>query len=195
MCQRFALLASPTDLAEYFNAICDLDWTPQYDITFNQKIPTLILNKKRFFQPMTWGFIAIKTRLHKPIVPLHTIKLETLIRYSLLRSSAAYLRCVIPITGYFNKTCFITHSSEPLLCLAGIWSSTIINDQTYIGFSLITVKMDNVDTSFQSRMPLIIPHHAVDNWLNGTNTNNEDDIQNFLSQYSLAFWPMASKTM
>lgn len=121
--------------------------------------------QERSVFPMRWGFGGGK-RL------LINARSETAAQKPTFRHSMQDRRCLIPASAYFEwdhrakplQKYQFHLASSPILYLAGLYRFEA--DQRLPVFTILTREAAPDIACFHDRMPIILPRHAADDWLN-----------------------------
>lgn len=123
-------------------------------------IPVLIAkNHQIVYTSMKWGY-SMKTN-HTLVINARS---ESLLERKMFSEDAKKHRCLIPITGFYekdsrkNQLSFESKQRETLF-LAGIYR---VKEKEV---TIITTKANQTMKGIHSRMPLIIPKKEINNWL------------------------------
>lgn len=150
-----------------------------------------IITKSPTITLMKWGLIPHWYRGNTPLdfaSKTLNARIETLHEKASFKPLTATHRCVVPSSGFFEFKhlnavkipYFIYPKEQSIFSMAGLYDEWF-NPETkeYLRcFTIITAAanplMEEIHNS-KKRMPLIIPNHQVEHYLNGT-----DKIQHFL---------------
>lgn len=92
------------------------------------------------------------------------------------RSAYKSKRCLVPTQGYFEwtgekgakqKWLFTLKESE-FMILAGLWDTWQSPTGEVRSFTILTTAANDMLKPYHHRMPVILPHDALDIWLGGT---------------------------
>lgn len=126
----------------------------------NKKIPVLISRGHHLiYTSMTWGYSLKNT--HTLII---NARCETLLEKKIFSEDIKKHRCLIPVSGFYerdsrrNQLSFSSKKLETIF-LAGIYR---LPEKEV---TIITTKANQTMKGIHSRMPLVIPQKEMKNWL------------------------------
>tara|TARA_Y100001970_G_C14100227_1_gene785062 strand:- start:23 stop:691 length:669 start_codon:yes stop_codon:yes gene_type:complete len=191
MCGRKTLIKNKNSIIEELN-ISDWDETinyiPSYNIAPTQKSLVLLGGKnKRQIKSMIWGLIPNWSKNKKSISKLINARSETLHEKPSFKYLIKSNRCIIVSDGYYEwnainskkQPYYIYDKQKNILPMAGLWSSSSLNDKEIVlSYTVITKKADKEISHIHDRMPLIIDFDHIDDWFNNDslielNSNSE----------------------
>jgi len=130
---------------------------------------------------MSWGFISpwAKDPFDKSKPRPFNARSETLEEKILFQKSWRYKRCLIPATGFFEKGFRIRKKNYAMFWLGGIWSRWFSNDGTELeSFCVLTTEPNQLVKPLHSRMPVVIPNGAEEQWTE--NIKNLDELKRLM---------------
>lgn len=174
MCGRYALFGSPNKIQAQFKAANALDGSARYNIAPSEKVPILRLDKdyRRQFSMATWGW---SPAAHTSASLLLNARAETLHEKPTFKAAARYDRCVLPADGFYEwsregkvKTpwFFSNINEKESLALAGLVRSFEQDGELRLETLIVTTAANSLVSSLHHRMPVILPNHHVQDWLN-----------------------------
>jgi putative SOS response-associated peptidase YedK len=92
-------------------------------------------------------------------------------------------RCIVPVDGFYEwadqppKEPHYIYPPEGLFSLAGVWKET----EKGLTFSVLTIAPNELIGSFHHRMPVILGHNAVGQWL--APESDPKDLMAFFQSY------------
>jgi putative SOS response-associated peptidase YedK len=140
----------------------------------------------------SWGMIAPwqKNMLDARASQSHAInaRSESIFEKPTFRDAFRRTRCLIPASGYYEwatalgqyppkQPFYISHKSDPLLSIAGIWSSwTSEKGEVITTASIITQEAVGDLATIHSRMPVFMPRDRWSAWLD-SDTRDIDELR------------------
>lgn len=182
MCGRFALFATPEQLAEYFELAYELgpDLVPHYNITPGQAVAVVRNDRegRRRLDYLRWGLVPFWAKDEKIGRKLVNARLESLAEKPAYREAATRRRCLIPASGFFEwgqggagarQPHFVRTPSAPLLALAGLWERWRAPDGARLETCVIVTTAAAPELAqIHDRMPVLIPRADHAAWLDAS---------------------------
>jgi len=195
MCGRFTLFLDPGELQEAFpEFLISGDFPPRYNIAPTQPvavIPNLPEKKLDFFN---WGLIPSWSKDPSIGSRMINARAETLSEKPSFRNSFRRKRCLILSTGFYewqfqqdsrSKIPFFIHlQSKAPFAFAGLWDTWFHGDGSEIrSCTIITTEPNDLVRSIHTRMPVILPQNAYQQWLL-PGEQNTSELQKLLTPYN-----------
>ncbi|HEY9411199.1 MAG TPA: SOS response-associated peptidase [Jiangellaceae bacterium] len=199
MSGRYVVATPITDLADMFGAAIDdsaRDLEPSYNVAPTDRIPIVLERTedgRRELHGARWGLVPPWTRdlgdKHKRLSArlLINARLETAPASPAYRAAFAKRRCVVPATGYYEwqrlpdgqkQPQFIHATDDSLLAMAGLfewWEDTRLPDdhpdRWGASASIITTTPTEHFAPIHDRMPALLTHDAIPEWLDRRTTH------------------------
>ncbi len=211
MCGRFALAASPEQLARQFELPLPLpQLRPRYNIAPTQPVPVIRTDatpEHRLELGITqWGLIP--EWASDPSIGHRTInaRAETVHAKPSFKAAFRRRRCLIPAQGFFEwrtnsrrqkQPYFIRPRADypqpPLFAFAGLWEVWFSQDGSEIqSSSIITTEANSLMQELHHRMPVILRPEQYAGWLDWTNARPAR-LQKFLQPYpseAMEYYPV-----
>jgi putative SOS response-associated peptidase YedK len=182
MCGRFAFNGEqwPESVAPQFPEI-----EPNYNISPQDNVNCIwVENNIHKITPMKWGFRPSwsKTNTIEPI----NARLDSISEKPIFRDSFEKRRCLIPATGWYEwKTTpsgkipfYHRLVDNQLMLFAGIFDDWNDSNDSKRSFCILTTDSHQSISHIHLRMPLIVPHSSIDEWLNfGTMKSNHESLE------------------
>ena len=176
MCGRYTLTKPLKNIVIHFDP-SDTKTThkPRYNIAPSQKAPVILsVDGSLELHDMNWGLIPSWSKDKKPGSGFINARSETVHEKPSFRSSFRTKRCLVPADGYieWEKTSkgkiphYIYFPSEEIFSFAGIWSEFKSEEGKVTTFSIITTEANPQLRAIHHRMPVILPPHQRQSWLN-----------------------------
>lgn len=183
MCGRFALTATPEELAAMF-ALLDLGDIPaRYNIAPTQPVTMVIAGPPR--QPgsnlpdrqamlVRWGLIPGWAKDPKTLPLLFNIRSETAAEKGTSRAAMRHRRTLVPATGFYEwrtvgkqkQAYFLKPRAGHLLAFAGLMETYADPNGSEIDTGAILTANASADLSFiHPRMPVVIAEQDFARWL------------------------------
>jgi putative SOS response-associated peptidase YedK len=205
MCGRFTLRTNPRDWAEVFAVVRQLEseWQPGYNIAPTQQVVCIRERpgEPREFFKARWGLIPSWAKDTKIGASCINARVETVASKPAFRSALKKKRCLVVADGFYEwrkpdkQPFFISLKSGPM-AFAGLWESWKSPDDAWIdSCSIITTEANELMEKLHDRMPVILPRHAVDHWLDPSVTD-PDELVPMLKQFEpdkMQAWPVGKE--
>lgn len=170
MCGRFALTATPDEIATAFGLPTVPPFPPRYNIAPSQPVAVIrqLQHQPREFRLMQWGLIPSWAKDPSIGNNLINARCETAHEKPSFRSAIKYRRCLIPASGFYEWQKVDKSTKQPYyfrmpqpFAFAGLWESW--NDiETCI---ILTTQPNEVVAPVHQRMPVIISPDNYKVWL------------------------------
>ncbi|QUY44146.1 SOS response-associated peptidase [Acaryochloris marina] len=170
MCGRFALTATPDEIATAFGLQNVPPFPPRYNIAPSQPIAVIrqLQHQPREFRLMQWGLIPGWAKDPSIGNNLINARCETAHEKPSFRSAIKYRRCLIPASGFYEwqkvdkstKQPYYLRMQQPF-AFAGLWESWH-DIETCI---ILTTQPNEVVAPVHQRMPVIISPDNYKVWL------------------------------
>lgn len=180
------------------------EYEEQYQVSGFAHPKVVIYTNEQPYEPLlsSWGLIPHWTRSAKDaqLIQNKTINArgETIFEKPAFRDAAKEKRCIVPVAGFYEHhhykgkkyPFYITRKDDEPVNLAGLWSEWTNKDTGEItnSFSIVTTKANEMMSRIhnnpklkESRMPVILPDGAENEWLK---TQNVKDLQKLVKPFS-----------
>ncbi len=178
MCGRFALASPKPNIEKFFNIEIPFEVPLRYNIAPTQD-SLVLCGQEKIPQMMHWGFLPFwsKDNMKEQI----NAKSETIHEKPMFRNAFKEHRCIVVASGFFEwqkreeqgkiqKTPFyITPKEESFIAIAGIWDRFEKDNQTQVGFTILTTQANALVAKYHNRMPVILNKAEIEVWLNHQN--------------------------
>lgn len=142
-----------------------------------------------------WGLVPRWCRAEDKALKIWTqtinARSETMFEKPSFRASALDRRCVVYMTGFFEYhhqgskkyPFFIKDKTSDILCVAGLWDSTVIDGQEWRTFTVVTVHANETMSKIHNnpknphRMPLILRADQIDEWIQSTLPDDKTSLE------------------
>ena len=162
MCGRLSRKSQAQVIAQLYQATLSLDLAPSYNITPTQN--TLIVREGAdHMRTVDVAAFGIPIIVNGKKVNKFNTKSETAAN----RTDFKERRCVVPVDGFYEwadlppKEPHYIYPPEGLFSLAGVWKQA----NKGLTFSVLMTKPNELIGGFHHRMPVILGHNAVAQWL------------------------------
>jgi len=165
MCGRLSSKSQAQVLAKLYQATLSFDdFAPSHNVTPTQKTP-IVREAADHARTLDLAVFGISTTV--PGKSFNLINLQS--EKAASRKDFRERRCVIPADGFYEwekisekeKQPHYIYPPEGLFSLAGVWKDT----PNGLAFSIFTTTPNELISSFHHRMPVILGHNAVSQWL------------------------------
>ena len=178
MCSRYFLDADGNIIAYTFRVPPNPDIRKRYNIAPTQDAPVVRASREgeREAVMLRWGLVPFWAKDLKSGNRMINARAEGIETKPAFREAVQRRRCVVPATGFFewkdlgrHKQPFaITAPGQPLFALAGLWERWKRGEDDYVEtFTIVTTEANAAVAEIHDRMPVILPHVAIDTWLAG----------------------------
>ncbi|MER2604594.1 MAG: SOS response-associated peptidase [Siculibacillus sp.] len=170
MCGRFALTASPEEVARLFGYLDRPNFPPREDIRPTEPIGVVVRAEgARRFRLVRWGFVPAWAKDPAALSLMINARAETALEKPSFRAAARHGRCLVPATAWIewrrdgaSKTAFrIARRDGGLMAFAGLTETWAGADGSEIDTAAVLTVDANADVAaIHDRMPaLIAPEH------------------------------------
>ena len=165
MCGRLSSKSQAQVLAKLYHATLAFDsYTPSHNVTPTQKTP-IVREGADHARTLELAKFGIPTTIPGKSFNLINLMSEKAAK----RKDFRERRCVIPADGFYEwekisekeKQPHYIYPPEGLFSLAGVWKDT----PDGLAFSIFTTTPNEMIGRFHHRMPVILGHNAVAQWL------------------------------
>ncbi len=177
MCGRFTLAVNPADYDdEYGGAAFPEPFQPRYNIAPSQPVLAIPNDGKNAATFLVWGLIPSWAK--DPAIGSRLINArgETLAEKPAFRGAFKYKRCIIPADGFYEWKSqagtkakiphFIRLKTRRPFGLAGLWDEWQGPDGASMRTcTIVTTEPNSLMSAIHNRMPVILGHEAVAEWL------------------------------
>ena len=177
------------------------DHRPNYNIAPTQYSPILIQDKgNRIVKRMRWGLIPEWSKNDSFASKMINARIETITTKPSYRNLIYKNRCMIISDGYYewkqnsdHKTpYFIRHDDGNLLLLAGLWTIWQSPSKPMLTYTIVTTEAQKDIAHIHRRMPLILDHSNMDEWINVENDDFNIKDHAIPSKLNLDHYPVSS---
>jgi|SRR5579859_6440369 len=179
MCGRFRLTSRDEEIAEYFDIVGDVEWSPRYNIAPAQQIAIIRQERngdqgQRTFRLMRWGLIPYWAKDPLGFKTINAMS-ETADIKPAFREAMKWRRCLIPADGFYEwqkigrkerQPYNIGMADDSIFAMAGLWDRW--KDQDGKGIetcTILTTRANPLLAEVHDRMPVIIRKDDYDLWL------------------------------
>jgi putative SOS response-associated peptidase YedK len=187
MCNRFAFLSSPEEVAfmREWLGLVDLDTLlpgPRYNVAPTTQIAVVRMSadERRELAMLRWSLIPSWHRGEK-LPFLTNARSETVAEKPSFRSAFKKRRCIIPATGFYEwqtigkeKLPFFFRLTHGIMPLAGIWESWHGPERVIESAAILTTAANVLVGQLHDRMPCILSPDQFNQWLDPTEQNASD---------------------
>jgi putative SOS response-associated peptidase YedK len=178
MCSRYFLDADGNIIAYTFRVPPNDKVKRRFNIAPTQEAPVVRIDRegKREVALLRWGLVPSWAKDIKAGNRMINARCEGVAEKPAFREALQRRRCIVPASGFFewkqagrHKQPFaVTLPDEPLFGFAGLWERWRRGEGDYVEtFTIVTTDANDSVAAIHDRMPVIVPHHAIDAWLAG----------------------------
>ena len=190
MCGRFTLRTNPREFAEILAVVRQLEdeWRPSYNIAPTQNVVCVRDGEEREFFKARWGLIPSWAKDAKIGSSCINARVETVDTKPAFRSAFKKRRCLVMADGFYEwrpsdkQPFFISLKSGEQMAFAGLWESWKSPDGPVESCTICTTDANDMMGHLHDRMPIILPRHAVDHWLD-PGVSDADELKPMLHEF------------
>lgn len=178
-------------------------WNPRYNIAPRQHSPVIVgdSNGQSRLEMMQWGLVPAWSKEAKVAYSTINARAETLANKPAFRKPLSGQRCLVPATGYFEwvedahlagervpgkQPYRIQLRGEGVAGVAGVdaifafaglydvWRAA--SGEVLQTYTIVTTRANDALSAIHARMPVILPAHLEEVWLDGNNRDAEQLI-------------------
>ncbi len=170
MCGRYRLISRDKELAEHFDIVDDVEWSPHYNIAPAQQVAVIRQGRgsnqaHREFCLLRWGLIPYWAKDPLGFKTINAMA-ETAAAKPAFRDAMKWRRCLIPADGFYEwqkigrkerQPYSIGMADDSIFAMAGLWESW--KDQDGKGIEtcvILTTRTNSLLAEIHDRMPVII---------------------------------------
>lgn len=180
MCGRYALNMSGEEILDKYDAIGNLDFTPNFNIPPTSHIPIIAIGKEntRRLIYARWGLFPNWMEKDPSFGPLFNARSESIKESQYFKSSFMQRRCLIPATGFyewrkdmgFKTPYYFKRKNGAPLAFAGLWEmKKLVKDdgtsEIMISTTIITTRANSEFEHIHSRFPVLLEKGEWQFWL------------------------------
>lgn len=191
MCGRFTLTENIIQLQAFFQFDNDIEAAPRYNIAPGQQILTVVSNgKERIGRTMKWGLVPFWAQDEKIGYKLINARGETIDTKPSFKHAFQRRRCLILADGFYEwkkledrkQPYRFTMKDKKPFAFAGIWETWAKGGEPVVTCTIITTSPNEVTADVHDRMPVILPEHTYDAWLDPS-FQQVDKLKELLKPY------------
>jgi putative SOS response-associated peptidase YedK len=188
MCGRFQLTTDPQQIIDAFQVVVNEigGWEPRYNIAPSLTVPIVrIRDAQRTLSGAHWGLVPHWASDNKTAFRMINARAETVHTLNAYRGPIRKTRCIVPADGWYewrseNGVKQPYHFTiDGIAPFAGIW--TWNGRLELLSCSIITTDACPAAASIHDRMPVVLPRHRVETWLDPATP--PDDVLSLLRPY------------
>ena len=191
MCGRFTLTDEIINLQAAFQFENLEETIPRYNISPGQNILTVVSNKtSRLGKNMKWGLVPNWAGDEKIGYKMINARAETIDSKPSFKHAFRRRRCLILADGFYEwkKTAegkqpyrFVMKDHKAF-AFAGLWETWTKGKKPLVTCTIITTGPNEVTKDVHDRMPVILPEHTYDTWLNPS-FDDINELKKLLAPY------------
>jgi putative SOS response-associated peptidase YedK len=181
MCSRYSLTSPPEAVRAYFAYRETPNFPARYNIAPTQAVPVVCLDGegKRSFRLMRWGLLPYFVKDVKQFPTLINARAEGVATKPAFRTAVARRRCLIPADGFYEWTgpkarrrpFLLRPRGGGLIAFAGLWECwRDVEGGEIDTVAILTCAANATITPLHDRMPVVLPPHAFEAWLDSAAT-------------------------
>jgi putative SOS response-associated peptidase YedK len=185
MTLRYCLTSSPETVKDYFACESTIEFPPRLDIAPTQPVLLVRINERgaRELMLARWGLVPAWVKDPRDFKALFNARAETAIELPSFRAAMTYRRCIIPADGFYawskdsrQKTRYlICARSRSLLGFAALYERWMGTDGSeFDSIALLTTASGRVIRHICERMPVILSHALIQDWLDARSVSARD---------------------
>ncbi len=176
MCGRFTLAATIEEIAAEFGVSdVSVKHQPRYNIAPTQEVLVVVKNGERRLEQFRWGLVPHWAKEPDTHYSMSNARAETLAEKPTYRVPFAKRRCLVLADGFYEwqkvgdkkVPMFIRLKSGRPFGFAGLWDIWVPPDggEPLKSCTIITTTPNELLKPIHDRMPVILPHDAIEDWL------------------------------
>ena len=180
MCGRFELITKFDELPKVLKEDCPIGLNIKYETRnlIKPTDPVLVIKNEGTMKTtfMSWGFVPpwAKDPFDKKRPRPFNARLETVEEKKLFSESWKHKRCLIPASGFLEKSYRIRKENFDTFWLGGIWSKWTSPDGNEIeSCCIITTEPNDLIKPLNHRMPVVVPNGYENQWTEQVKDSNE----------------------
>ena len=165
MCGRFGSAKKLEDLVKHYNGVLasGTEFNPSYNVAPTESVPIVReWEDHREIRLASFGIPKVMGAKKFSLLNIQSEKASN-------RNDFKDRRCVIPVTGFYewekvspkDKQPYYFSPKDELLSFAGLWKP----GEKGLAFTILTTSANELVESVHGRMPVILSHNAVGQWL------------------------------
>lgn len=195
MCGRYSLAVDTRQLAMHFDVdVTATEWVPHFLIAPKTTVPIVRERQnQRGLSQAIWGLRPSWAKDDGPR-PINA-RIETVATKNMFTSSFASMRCLVPMTGYYEwvkeprvdkkpikQPYAIALPDQALLAAAGLFAAyrQRVTDPWQVTCTIITRQAKDASGQVHDRMPAFISPEHWDWWLDPTRPGQAQDIDQLM---------------
>jgi putative SOS response-associated peptidase YedK len=193
MCGRFTLAATIEDIAAEFGvADVSVEHEPRYNIAPTQQVLALVKNGGRRLEQFRWGLVPHWAKGPDTRYSMINARAETIAEKPSYRVPFAKRRCLVLADGFYEwqkigdrkVPMYVRLKSGRPFGLAGLWDVWEPADggEPLKSCTIITTTPNQLLRPIHDRMPVILPHDVIDDWL-ALDGSKQDQLLSLLKPY------------
>jgi putative SOS response-associated peptidase YedK len=187
MCGRFALTATPEEVAALFGYLDAEAFPPRYNIAPTQPLAIVRAERgARRFALVRWGLIPPFVKDPRAFALLFNARSESAAERPAFRGALRYRRCLVPASGFYEwqrgprdakQPFWIRRRQGGVFAFAGLWESWLGADGSEIDTAaILTTGANRRLAPIHNRMPVVIEPQAFERWLANRGNDNVADL-------------------
>jgi putative SOS response-associated peptidase YedK len=175
MCGRYLILSSPEAFRRLFGYRGQPDFPPRYNVAPTQPVPIVrMVEGERQFALVRWGLIPAWVKDPRNFSLLVNARAQSVNEKPAFRNAMRRRRCLFPADGFYEwkddtgrkRPFCIRPKDHAPIAFAGLWETWMgPNGEEMETAAIITTDASAELAHLHSRMPVVIPPHAFDLWL------------------------------
>jgi putative SOS response-associated peptidase YedK len=203
MIERYTITPTAEALRERFEVDVPDFYKPNYNASPTQLLPVITANAPEGISLFYWGEIPMWAKNKTPSEKIINVRTETLPDKVSLKKAIAKTRCLIPADGFYawkkvGKKITIPYrfvSALGLFSFAGLWEEFEDEEGAEMHtFTIFTIAANELVSTIQERMPVMLDREAEKIWLKKDAT--ESELTNLLVPYAsknMSYYPVSPR--
>ncbi len=190
MIKRYSIGTTLSALRKRYNAVLPKKFRPIFNAGGKKPLPIITKKFRQEFKLFNWGIVPANSHDAKIADKLLNARVETL-KVKQPFCDLLNNRCLVPADGFYvwkeddenNRPYRVVLPHNITFSMAGIFHEWGEEDEDAFvkTFALLTCEANSSIKKYQDRIPLIIPRHLEEDWLNG---NDIDTITEEAIKYA-----------
>ncbi|RME46795.1 MAG: SOS response-associated peptidase [Chloroflexi bacterium] len=194
MCGRFTLAASIEEIAAEFGVSnTSVEHEPRYNVAPTQDVLVLVANGERRLEKFRWGLVPHWAKEPNTRYSMINARAETVTEKPSYRTPFAKQRCLVLADGFYEWQkagdkkipMYVRLKSGRPFGMAGLWDiwRPAEGGAPLKSCTIITTTSNELLKPIHDRMPVILPHDAIDEWLGLLDEPDQDELLALLKPY------------
>ena len=181
MIKRYSIGTTLSALRKRYNAVLPKKHRPIFSAGGKKPLPIITRKFRQEFKLFNWGIVPANSHDAKIADKLLNARVETL-KVKQPFCDLLNNQCLVPADGFYiwkeeddnNRPYRVVLPQNETFSMAGLfheWGEDDEENAVFKTFALLTCEAKDKIRKYQDRLPLIIPRHLEEDWLDGNKTD------------------------